>query len=75
MATLQSSWIFDWNHLAIFDLQVADTSYQVSSQLALRLRRRRKIDFQNGDHLGFLIGTIFAIFNLKDTLIQPLMMK
>ena len=36
--------------------------------------KKRKIDFQNsshGDHLGFLIGTILAIFDLEVTLMLP----
>ena len=46
-----------------------DASYQVSSQLAFRFRRRsEKIDFQDGHHgghLGFPIGTILAILIYK----------
>ena len=36
--------------------------------------KKRKIDFQdggNGGHLGFSIGTILAIFDLKITLMLP----
>ena len=36
--------------------------------------KKRKIDFQdgsNGSHLGFLIGTILAIFDLQVTLMLP----
>ena len=32
---------------------------------------KRKIDFQDGGHLGFLIGTILAIFDLQVILILP----
>ena len=35
---------------------------------------KRKIDFQagsHGSHLGFLIGTILAIFDLQVTLVLP----
>ena len=31
----------------------------------------RKIDFQDGGHLGFPIGTILAIFDLQVTLMLP----
>ena len=33
--------------------------------------KKRKIDFQDGGHLGFPIGTILAIFNLQVTLVLP----
>ena len=46
-----------------------------NSQLAFRFRRkRRKIDFQDsghGGHLGFLIGTILATFDLQVTSMLP----
>ena len=74
------SWISDWNYLsygshlgfpngtilAIFDLQILDASYQVSSQLAFLFKRN--IDFQDGHHsghTGFLIGKILSIFYLQ----------
>ena len=31
----------------------------------------RKIDFQDGGHPGFLIGTILAVFDLQVTLMLP----
>ena len=33
--------------------------------------KKGKIDFQDGSHLGFRIGTILAIFNLQVTLMLP----
>ena len=33
--------------------------------------KKRKIDFQDGGHLGFPIGTILAIFDLQVTLMLP----
>ena len=33
--------------------------------------KKRKIDFQDGGHQGFPIGTILAIFDLQVTLILP----
>ena len=42
-----------------------DTSYQVSSQLALLFRK------SHWGHLGVLIGTILAIFDLQVSLILP----
>ena len=34
-------------------------------------KKKRKIDFQDGGHLGFPIGTILAIFDLQVTLMVP----
>ena len=33
--------------------------------------KKRKIDFEDGGHLGFPIGTILAIFDLQVTLMLP----
>ena len=33
--------------------------------------KKRKIDFQDGGHLGFPIGTILATFDLQVTLMLP----
>ena len=33
--------------------------------------KKRKIDFQDGGHLGFPIGTILAIFDLQVTPMLP----
>ena len=33
--------------------------------------KKRKIDFQDGGHLGFPIGTILAIFDPQDTPMLP----
>ena len=33
--------------------------------------KKRKIDFQDGGHLGFLISMILAIFDLQVTLMLP----
>ena len=38
------------------------TSYQILSQLAFRFRGKFKIDFQDGGHLGFPIGTNLPYF-------------
>ena len=35
------------------------------------LEKKRKIDFQDGGHLGFPIGTILAIFDLQVTPMLP----
>ena len=37
----------------------------------LLVQEKRKIDFQDGGHLGFPIGTILAIFDLHITLMFP----
>ena len=52
----------------------SSASYLVSSQLALRFRRRIKLDFQDSSHgsdLGFPIRTSFAIFHLQVTPMLP----
>ena len=69
---------------AILDLRSArfqlfmiyrNVSYQVSSQLDFRFRRRsRKIYFKDGchgGHLGFPIGTILGILDLQVTQMLP----
>ena len=43
--------------LAIFDLRLASVGLSVQE-------KKRKIDFQDGGHLGFPIGTILAMFDL-----------
>ena len=68
----RQSWISDQNDFS-YSRSHPDTSYQVSSQLVFRFRRRSaaKIDFQDGRHgfLGFPIGTVLAIFDLQVTMI------
>ena len=69
------SWISDWNDFSYFlSTSHPDTSYQVSSQLTFRFRRSSKQIFKMAaisGHLGFLIGTILAIFYLKVAPIIP----
>ena len=52
--------------LAIFDLQVALMPLPSLESIGLFVEeKKRKIDFQDGSHggyLGFLIGTILAFF-------------
>ena len=62
-------WISSWNDFRYFlTTGCPDTSYQVLSQLAFRLRRRRA----NSGQLGFPSRTILAIFDLHflDTFYQ-----
>ena len=61
------SQIFDQNDFSDFwSASHLNASYQGSSQLAFRFRRRsKKQHFQDGCHLGFPIGTILAIFIYK----------
>ena len=63
------SWISDRHDFSYFwSTSHPNASYQVSSQMAFRFRRRReKLIFQDGcydGHLGFPNGTILAIFYL-----------
>ena len=57
--------------LAIFDLppQCLLPSFE-STGLSVQ-EKKRKIDFQDGGHLGFPIGMILAIFDLQVTLMLP----
>ena len=68
------SWNSDWNDFSYFwSTSYPYASYQVSSQLAFGIRKR-KIDFQDGrhgGHLRFTIGTISAIFDLQVTSMLP----
>ena len=54
--------------LATFDLHVLQSleSTGLSAQ-----EKKRKIDFQDGGHLGFPIGTILATFDLQVTPMLP----
>ena len=65
----QSSWISDQNEFCYFSsTSHPNATYHVLSQLAFWFRRRIKnIDFSDGGRLGFLIGTILAIFDLQIT--------
>ena len=74
------SWISGRHDFSCFwSTSHPDASLQVWSQLAFRFRRSsKKIDFQDGrldghhgGHLGFLIGTILATFDLQVTLMLP----
>ena len=38
-------------------------------------KKKRKIDFKDGGHLGFRIGTILAIFDLQVTPMLPSMYR
>ena len=66
------SWISDWHDFR-FDLQVTPMSPMKSIGLSVQ-EKKLNIDFQDGGHdghLGFLIRTIFAIFDLQVTLMLP----
>ena len=69
----QPAWIYDRHDFSYFwSTSHPNASYQVSSQLAFRFRRRsQKIDFQDGGHLGYPIGRILAIFDLQVTPMSP----
>ena len=61
------SWITDRNDFSYFwSTSHPDALEQVLSQLAFGFRRRsEKLDFQDGGHLGFPVGTILATFYLQ----------
>ena len=56
--------------LAISDLSRCFLASLESTGLSVQ-QKRRKIDFQDGGHLRFPIGTILAIFNLQVTPMLP----
>ena len=68
-------WNADWNDFKYFcSTKHPNASYQVSSHLAFRFRRRSELDFQDSrhvGHLGFPIGTILAISDLQVILMLP----
>ena len=65
------SWISDRNDFSYFwSISHPNASYQVWSQLAFGFRMRSENSCQ-GVHLGFLIGTILAIFDLQVTPMLP----
>ena len=61
--------------LAIFDLQVIPYVLYFFESVFLSVQEKKfKIDFQDGEcdsHIGFLIRTSLAIFNLQVTQILP----
>ena len=69
----QPSWISDRNDFSYFwSTSHPNASYQVFESTSLSVQeKKRKIDFQDGGHLGFPIGTILAIFDLQVTLMLP----
>ena len=49
-----------------------DASYQLSSQVAFQLKKKKlKIDFNDGAHLGLSIGTILAVFDVQGNQMLP----
>ena len=54
-----------------FYLQVSPMLPTKFESTGLSVQEKRKIDFQDGGHLGFLIGTIWAIFDLQVILMLP----
>ena len=44
-------------------LDILSTKFRVN--LLSVQEKKQKIDFQDGGHLGFLIGTILAIFDIQ----------
>ena len=65
------SWISDWNELFLIykSPQCFLPSFE-SIGLSVQ-EKKRKIDFQDGGHLGFPIGTILAISDLQVTPMLP----
>ena len=58
--------------LAIFDLQVTQMlPRKFGVNWPYGSGKEAKIDFQDGDHLGFPIGMILAIFDLQVTPMLP----
>ena len=58
--------------VAIFDLQVTPCFLASLESIGLSVQeKKRKIEFQDGGHLGFPIGTILAFFALQVTPMHP----
>ena len=59
--------------LAFFDPQVTSRCFITRfKSIGFSVQaNKRKIDFQNGSHLGFPIRKILAIFDLQFTLMHP----
>ena len=53
-----------WTILAFFLIYKSPWCFPWSKSIGLLVQEKQKIDFQEGGHLGFPIGTIFAIFDL-----------
>ena len=69
--SFKTSWISDPNNLSYFR---SPQCFLPSFESVSVREKKRKIDFQDGchgGHLGFLIGTILAIFDLQVTLMLP----
>ena len=69
------SWISDWHDFSYFlSTSHPNVSYQVWRIVFSVQEKKLNIDFQDsghGGHLGFLIRTILAIFDLQVTLMLP----
>ena len=69
MAAMAAILDFRFMILAIFDLQVTP---MLPNKFGLSVQeKKRKIDFPDGGHLGFPIGTILPIFDLQVTPMLP----
>ena len=69
----QPSWIFDRHDFSYFWSTSHPRCFLATLEsIGLSVQeRKRKIDFQDGGHLGFPIGTILAIFDLQVTPMLP----
>ena len=56
---------------AILDFRSPMLPSKFVESIGLSVQEKRKIDFQDGGHLGFSIGTILAIFDLQVTPMLP----
>ena len=68
----QPSWISDRHDFSFFLSKTPRCFLTSLESIGLSVQeKKRKIDFQDGGHLGFPIGTILAIFDLQDTPMLP----
>ena len=69
------SWISNWHNFSYFWSTSHPNDLQSLESIGLSVQeKKQKIDFQDGGHgghLGFLIRTILAIFDLQVTLMLP----
>ena len=64
------SWISDRNNFSNFFIYKTPRCFLPSLEsigLLVQVKKKRKIDFHDVGHLGFLIGTILATFDLQVT--------
>ena len=74
MAAIAAIWDFQSQRFELFLIYKSPPCFLATFESIFGLsvqEKKRKIDFQDGGHLGFMIGMILAIFDLQVTLMLP----